>query len=192
MKKIIFTIAVIFAGITIADAQTFKKGTNAINVGIGFTNTLYAGSGYSHTIPPISTSYEYGVTDQFGVGGFLGYCITKWESIYYLNNEYYPYGNTYSYFVIGLRGNYHFLSTNKFDIYGGMMLAYNIVSSYDHYCKGPGTYDPYSIVTESGVRISAYAGARYYFLNNIGVFLELGYGWTVFNTGIAIKFQKKQ
>ncbi len=185
MKKIIFTIAIIFAGITIACAQTqtFEKGTSAINIGIGFGNTLYTGSFYNQTVLPISASFEYGIIDKVGVGGFIGYCASKWEDKW----SGYTWGWKYSYLVIGVRGNYHFYTTDKLDAYGGLMLGYNIVSSKDYY-DGPGSYEPYSSATGSQARITVYAGGRYYFTNNIGAFAELGWGWTIFNIGLSVKF----
>lgn len=66
MKKQIFLIFAFFAVITHANAQEslFQKGDKVVNVGLGLGTTLYSGTGYSSTIPPVSVSAEFGVKDD--------------------------------------------------------------------------------------------------------------------------------
>lgn len=85
MKKIIFTLVcmLVVAG---ASAQSFNKGDKVLNLGIGLGNTLYSGTGFKTTIPPVSASFEYGIVDHLfdekssiGVGGYFGYTSSKYD-----------------------------------------------------------------------------------------------------------------
>jgi hypothetical protein len=156
-----------------SDATTFTKGTSVINVGIGLGTTLY-GSGYTGSFPPISVSYEHGIADgRFGIGGYLAHTASKWGD----SKDYWK----FSYTVIGVRGDYHFYTTDKLDTYGGLMLGYDIVTDKWH---GEGEESSWS-GSGSGVAYSLFVGGRYYFNQHIGVFAELGYGVAWLNLGVA-------
>jgi len=89
----------------------------------------------------------------------------------------------YSYTVIGVRGNYHFYTTDKLDTYGGLMLGYDVVTDKWH---GTGSADYKGSGSEAAC--SLFVGARYYFAPGIAVFAELGYSIAILNLGIAFKF----
>lgn len=80
-------------------------------------------------LPPISLSYEKAVTDKISVGGIVGYSSSQYN--YGFGGSSYKW--KYSYLFIGLRGNYNFATTEKFDPYAGLTLGYNIVG-----VKSPG------------------------------------------------------
>src|SRR5690242_15284959 len=89
------------------DGSAFTKGSNIINLGIGLGTTLYA-TGYSGSFPPISISYDHGIANgRFGIGGYLAHTAAKWGD----KQDYWK----FSYTVIGVRGDYHFYTTDKFD-----------------------------------------------------------------------------
>ncbi|HMR18787.1 MAG TPA: hypothetical protein PKA53_05770, partial [Sphingobacterium sp.] len=68
------------------------------------------------------------------------------------------------------------------DVYGGVMLGYNIVTySVDGNDGGMG--NNYG----SGLGFSGFLGGRWLFSDNIGVFAELGYGVSTLNVGITFK-----
>ena len=75
-------------------------------------------------------------------------------------------GMSYHY---GLRGIYHynFDLDDNLDLYGGLMLSY---ASY-----------------ASNIYFSLFVGGRYYFTNNVGVFMELGYGISYLTVGLNFK-----
>ena len=62
------------------------------------------------------------------------------------------------------------------------MLGYNIVSySATGDYTGPNTYG-------SGLGFSLFLGSRWFFSDNLAAFAELGYGVSILNAGIALKF----
>lgn len=200
MKKIILSLLV-FATVA-TQAQSFQKGQFDVNVGMGLGNTFlgysrFVGAGYSaQRMPVINASGEYGITDAVSIGGYLGYTSFKYTWTY---NDYHSstgwgtYVDTYkwSFFILGARGSYHFgqfIKIDNLDCYAGLMTGYNIAhGSYS-------TTDPYHVTGYyvssgfGGFAYSVYGGARYRFTDKIGVYGELGYGITVLNLGLNIKF----
>ncbi len=184
MKKILLLFVVVVLSLTqlVAQESTFEKGTKVLNLGIGLGSTLYSGTYYKSSIPPISASFEVGVADNIlekgviGVGGYLGYSSHKWE--------YSGWGWKYSNIIVGVRGNFHYPLVNKLDTYTGLLLGYNISSS-----KEFGTPTGYDYNASSGgIAWSWFVGARYYFKDTFGVFAELGYGIAYLNLGVSLKF----
>ncbi len=181
MKKYTFTMILGMATLLFAvksQAQTegskvFQKGSSIINLGVGIGTTLY-GSGYTGTFPPISLSYEKGIANgRWGVGGFLAHTGAKYGD----KHNYWK----YSYTIIGVRGDYHFYTTDKLDTYGGVMLGYDIVSDKWH---GEGEEEVYND-SGSDASFSIFVGGRYFFSPNIGGFAELGYGIAWLNLGLT-------
>ena len=166
-------------------AQPFLPGDHVVNVGIGIGSTWYSGSGYNTSFPPLSGTYEYGITELgpgiLGIGGYLGFSSYKWEDSYTGTT----YGWKYSSTIIGARGNYHYNFYEKLDTYAGLMLGFNIVSS-----KATGDWPSQytSSASSSSFAWSIYVGGRWYFTDSFAAFLELGYGITWLNIGVAFKF----
>lgn len=180
--------------------DAYKEGGSQVNLGVGFiTNfvTIPSGTGYTtHSIPPISASYEYGITDKISVGGYLGYTSTGWDYTYTTNDltkAGFPKVDatsttTYSYTIFGVRGSYHFATSDKLDPYAGAMLGYN-VASVSWTTNDPNTGGiNIAPVAASAVAFSAHLGARYFFTDNIGAFAEIGYGVAIANLGLTLKF----
>ena len=172
-KKVFLAALALIGSVSLANAQeVFHKGTTAINAGIGL------GSYYnSLSIPPLSVSLDYGVTDNLingnngsiSVGGFLGYTATK---------KFYGDAGA-SIAVLGARGAFHYQFAPKLDTYAGLMLSYDIVSS---------NYDAFSnYIKSSHIDWSLFLGARYFFTEKIGAFAELGYGFYNLNLGVTFK-----
>jgi hypothetical protein len=89
----------------------------------------------------------------------------------------------------GARGAYHFNFIEKLDVYAGLTLGYVIQSAVVTYGSAwdniPKTDYPATSFFLFGVNI----GARYFFTNNIGAYLELGYsGLQVASVGLSVKF----
>ncbi|WP_353138417.1 hypothetical protein [Pseudopedobacter sp.] len=179
MKKTIFTLAVIFITMAV-QAQQFQKGTTMTNVGIGLGTTL---GGLGNERPAISASADYGVWDINGpgvisLGGYVGNTGYKYMSGNYTYK--------WNYFVLGARSAYHyngFTSVPKLDVYGGAMLGYNIVK-YSSDGDDMVIADNYG----SGMGLSVFLGGRWFFSDNIGAYAELGYGVSVLNAGVTVKF----
>lgn len=181
MKNVTLTIAAVFLALTInAQENLFKKGDKALNVGLGLGTTLYSGAAFKGTIPPVSVSLEYGFKDEvlekgsIGLGGYLGVAGSKYEFM--------GYGWEYTYIIVGARGALHYPLVNKMDTYTGIMLGYNLIRT-----KEIGTPILGATPASDGVAWSWFAGARYYFTDNLGAMLELGYGISYLNLGLAVK-----
>lgn len=160
-------------------AQEFEEGDKVLNIGIGFGSTLYTGSFYSASLPPISASFEIGVKDgvldegSIGVGGYVGFSRYKWGT---------DAGWNVTNFIIGGRGVFHYPLVDNLDTYTGLLLGFRAVSTnvFNDYV---GFYSPAS----GGIVASWYIGGRYYFSDNLAAMLELGYGISYINLGIALK-----
>lgn len=182
MKKTFFTLLSLFALATLSAQTDFNKGDKVLNLGIGFGSTLYSGTGYKTTVPPISASFEYGIVDglidgnaSIGVGGYFGYTASKYE---YPGLKDFKYSSV----IVGGRGSFHYSFLEKLDTYTGLSIGYNIVSLKDDNSFG-------TIAAESSsVYLGWYAGARYYFTNSIAAMAEVGYDIAYLNIGVAFKF----
>ena len=184
MKKLFALLFIAIFALTQMSAQEpiFVKGDKVLNLGIGLGTTLYTGSYYHMTVPPISASLELGILDgiidkgSIGVGPYVGFASYKWE--------YSGWGYKYSNIIIGARGNFHYPFIDKLDTYTGLLVGFNVVTSSEF--GTPVGYD-YS-ASSSGIAWSWFIGARYYFTDNIAGMVELGYGIAYLNLGVALKF----
>ena len=181
MKKITMILTVLTLTVGAVNAQkAYEQGSKVIHLWAGFAPTLggnLAGLGYSSsTSLPLAGSFEYGVSEKISVGLFGGSTSTSVTD---------GSGNGFkeSYLVIGARLSRHFSTGDKFDPYYGVMIAYNKVSVSDIGSNGSG-----SAVAASGLLPGGYLGANYYFTDNIGINGEIGYGVSLVNLGVVVKF----
>lgn len=182
MKRFLVSIIVVVFASAYAISQdpVVFNGEKIFNAGIGFGSTLYTGTGYSITLPPLSVSYEQIIMDEvidkglIGVGGYLGYASYKYK--YSFDDS----GWRTTNFILGARGSFHYPLIDKLDTYTGLMLGYQIVSINYTGTLGSGA-------SGSGLVWSWYAGGRYFFSEKFAGMLELGYGITYLNLGVAIK-----
>lgn len=163
---------------TFAVAQTYEKGQKDLHVGIGLVN-FYYNSGYNGLVPPINASFEIGVTDEIGVGGMVGFSTARSDKF---GNDNYWRG---TYILIGARGAYHFdiFDNPELDTYAGLMLGY-------HYAnwslKDDDGFD--YIEPDAGyVAWSGFGGVRYQFKEKLGVYGEIGFGYSLLNIGLRFK-----
>lgn len=190
MKKSfsLFVIISFFTASQIA-AQAFQKGTGVGSAGIGFGSSIGSHSGTQ--TPAISIQYEQGLwplgsDGVISLGGYAGYKAFQYKydagSVNYKQN--------WNYTIIGARAAYHYtgLENEKIDVYGGLMLSYNILKYKfkDNSGSGSGIYNSGSYGSAAG--FTAYAGGRYFFSNNLGAFAELGYGVSYLTVGLSLKF----
>jgi hypothetical protein len=188
MKRIISCLFVILTLNSAHGQGHFSLGDNVASLGLGLGSSLGFYSGGTAS-PGISLQLEHG---QWGVGGpgvisiggYLGYKSFKYSGSYITYN----YSQKWTYTVLGVRSAYHYngLPSKDFDVYGGAMLSYNILS-YSYSDNDPAV-DYNSGNWGSGLGLSLYVGGRYYFQENLAAFLELGYGIAYANIGVALKF----
>lgn len=201
-KRNLLLVATFMLSLFIAKAQNPATGDKIISLGIGFGNNFTAASEeLSNTIPPLFSSFEYILKDNvfsdgkgaIGIGGVARFMNYKYSRISYSGTEFGTirktalksavasssgYGSKYSRFIIGPRAYLHYSLLYKLDTYAALMLGLNNVS------WGSGNTNN----THTSLTWSLFVGSRYYFTDNIAAMLELGYGATYVNIGIAYKF----
>lgn len=191
MKKhlLIALMGICFLGAaTTAKAQPFVEGTKHLNVGIGFGGYYgyaYSGSDFSQ-IPTIFLAYDQGTAIELGpgvvgIGGFLGYSAA---SASYAYAGTYSWDYTWTNFVIGARGTYHYpLANEKLDVYGGLGIgiwsqAYKFSSNDPFF---PETNDTYI-----NLYYAFSVGGKYMLSEKFGVFAELGYDIAYLKAGVTL------
>lgn len=176
-----------------AQGEPFSKGSSAINIGIGFGNTIYTGAYYKMGFPTISASYELGIVEVpmgsslkgiVSVGGLVGFGGSKYDYSYGI----YGYDVKTNYFLIAARGNYHFIFMDKFDPYAGIILGYYFGNNKVTYGPGyPSNLPTYNGKT-GGFHGGAYAGARWFFTPAFAAFAEVGWNVSILTLGATFKF----
>lgn len=165
MKKLLL---VIFATLSLSAttyAQDIEKNDNVIYLGFGLDPYW---SPYRKNVGPIVLGYERIITDvigigRFGVGGLVGQSF---------------YGDGYGRTTILAKAAYHFdFNVTGLDFYAGAGLGLNFYNWDNH----PG-------YRRTPLGHHVYAGIRYFFTDNFGLWAELGYGYSAFNGGVAFKF----
>ena len=192
MKQVNFFLVLFFSlSIFSAKAQTYKVGDNVVSAGIGLGSSI-AGYSYGSQTPGISLQYDRGLWQAgpgvISLGGYLGFKSYKYSASDGLNDSY---TEKWSYTIIGARGAWHYtgLEVPNLDLYGGVMLSYNHLHFSGSYSNGSGSYQTSSGVSYgSDMGFSVFAGGRYYFAGHLAAFMELGYGVSYVNLGLAYKF----
>lgn len=164
MKTLALALVALGLSISTSFAQTYSKGDNLLNLGIGL------GGGFG---TPIGFSYEHGFSDKISGGVYASYSSEEmpvWTSTL-----------KWTYILAAARASYHFdFGVENLDPYVGVILGYNAASS-----KWTGSSFP--TAKAGGVIYGGHAGARYFFSEKIGVFAEAGYGVGTLNVGLAFK-----
>ena len=187
MKKftLICSISVIFILISeFANAQYFEQGNKFVQAGIGFGSPFYVARSNS-TLPPVHASFEMAITEAIGVGGLIGYTASKYDESFFGTS----YSWKYSYLIIGARGAYHFhqfIPVENLDVYGGVMLGYNI-ANIEYTGPNNSIYEN-NYNNDSHIVLAAFAGARYGFSDQFYVMGEIGYSIAWLSVGAGLKF----
>ncbi len=189
MKKIILlTAAVLFVAFS-AQAQesqdlSYKKGDNLFNAGLGLGYYGYGlGIGRSSSIPALEANFELGIHEYFGVGPYAG--IVRW------NYRYSGFDGGFSILTFGGRGSFHYkdlleelldseIGSEKLDLYVTLLFGLEI-ESYS---------GDFTTIRNNGVGvfIGPVLGARYYFTNNFGAYIEGGRGsFSFLKLGITVR-----
>lgn len=188
MKQLFLILLAVGAAATV-HAQPFQRGSNVISASFGFGGS-FGGFNTSSQTPGLSLQYERGVwaIDGPGVislGGYAGYKSFKYSNQY---TSQFMYTQKWNYVIIGVRSAYHYngLKSENFDVYGGFMLSYNILS-YSYEDNNPSGVKFNNAGYGSGLGFSIYFGGRYFFTKRLAAQAELGYGITIISLGIAFK-----
>jgi hypothetical protein len=151
----------------------YDNGDKLINAGVGLNP--YNSSGF-----PIGASFEYGFMDAISLGVSLDIITSTYRTTT---------GNDFTVIYTGARGSFHFNELfnhgiEKLDLYAGATIGYrSFIWNKTTNIGGLGS------AYTSGLFVGAHAGARYYFTQNLGAFLEVGVaGSSNARTGIAVRF----
>jgi hypothetical protein len=129
-------------------------------------------------VPPLSVSADFKLPVKLPitVGGI--FTFAQWK---------YSYGGVYDFawnnIGLGVRGMYHFNFLKNLDTYAGLTLGY-VIQSFDGGGYSGSGYDGASFFL-----FGTHVGARYFFTDKIGAYLELGYSGLQFaSLGLSVKF----
>jgi opacity protein-like surface antigen len=159
-----------------------------INAGIGFGPT----GDYKNGVIPLSVSADFKlpIDIPLTVGGIFTY--SQWKLTISIptniwGTSYENYDLRWNNFGLGVRVMYHFNFVKNFDVYTGITLGYVIqtldASYYDDIATVTGSYDAQSFFL-FGVNV----GARYFFTEYIGAYLEVGWSGLQFaSLGVTFK-----
>ncbi|MCL2186881.1 MAG: hypothetical protein FWB86_13670 [Treponema sp.] len=185
-KKIIVALLILVAFVGSASAFDFmsaadgiKDSSILINLGVGL-GTAY----YSETVlPPVSASIDYllPIGIPLSVGGYFNMAIYSNGG----NKATYVGYTEYTYMSFGLRLAWHIdLGLKNLDLYVGPAVGYLIYNGKNTY------WNTYEISYEGGyLDIGGFLGVRFFFIDNVGVWLEAGYtGLTFASLGVSFKF----
>lgn len=180
----------------------FDETTKIVNLGIGFGGFNYyqsgLGGGYVYkSTPAFSFTYEQAYPKKLGpgylgVGAYLGYkrAQSRYNDYYYLGDRYY-YEHNWNYMVVAARGVYHWdvLNAKNAEVYGGAIVGLRI-TTYNY--KTNSTDPDMGLYRSSNQGVSAayslFAGARWYFVPQVALFGEVGYGISYLTGGFSFKF----
>jgi hypothetical protein len=172
--------------VSLAQTNQFEKGQIDIQAGIGVIPTFnslldQAGVGsvaeYTYDAPLLSATVDYAISDELSLGGYYG---TAKSTLFLYGTQ----AEKDDYTIIGVRGMYHLDLSPKFDLYAGAMAGIISVKA-----TMPAYFGSQSNVENSyGFIYHAMVGARFRFVKNVGVFAEIGYGLSIGNAGLNVKF----
>jgi opacity protein-like surface antigen len=184
-------------------SDAFEEGVAVISVGYGFGNFTQAlfkawkdDLNYSYkSFGPIHAKFEYGLGDKFGIGASINYMSAgaEWTSTYATtdtagNTIYVPYNEGFDYSTLSVlcRMNIHFATSDKLDPYWGMGVGYRS-GSWKYHSTYPGATEP-SVSSIFPFGWETTIGMRYYFTDNIGMYLEMGLAKSMIQAGLSAKF----
>lgn len=139
---------------------------------------------------PVSANAEVGIIEHsyYGVAGAGGFAaLGKFKSEYGEKDQ--LFGTKYTYLMIGIQGKYHFVIKKYLDVYCGILTGYFFTNTRMY---GPTNYNLQKDKFNE-VLFHVHLGFRYYFpRKHLGICVEAGYGYTIFNLGLSykLKFQK--
>ncbi len=143
MKKLIFTLIASLATLAVS-AQTLSQGDQTITVSAALGEHTPIFVAYDNVVHSFAPEHLLSVGGQVGIA-----------------NHYLP---------IAADASYHFVGLDKFDLYAGLRIGYNV-----------NNYDSYFV---HGIHL----GSNYYVLPNLAIKLELGgLGYNSLALGVVFK-----
>ncbi|MDR1005561.1 MAG: hypothetical protein LBL74_01680 [Bacteroidales bacterium] len=135
--------------------------TSAVQAQDTFSKGSFIGTlgvGITNYTIPVSGALDWSVTSLWNEKSNLGVGVVAGVGL----------GDPF-YVLVGGRVSLHYQFVDKLDTYFGLTLGYLVTG-------------------ETGFGWAACLGARYYFWDNIGLFAEIGGGWSILTVGASFKF----
>lgn len=153
------------------ESEIFLPGTWVMHLGSGFkTDVAMDITGVKKKIPPVSILLEKSIRRNIGFGVRAGFRLWNVPKLEY----------AYQYYLLSLRGTYHFNVHPKVDPYVGISALGRVVVNAGN--------QPEEINRD--INYGIFIGCRYYWKTRIGVFVEYGGdGLTHFHGGIFFKLR---
>ncbi|MBX2928132.1 MAG: outer membrane beta-barrel protein [Saprospiraceae bacterium] len=194
MKKSLFIlIALVAMSISLQAQVVFKKGAIDLSAGVGLVPT-YVADGAHINMLPVNLRLGYRITNNFSMSAFAAYSASEKNNVLRPDDSVDNIKNEEV--TLGLRGAIHALRAERFDIYGGFMLGYNMPNTDVTQVSAPksdtvpGDLQPsFSRPASNKMTYSGFVGAAYFPGRNVGFFSELGYGISLFNVGMQWKLR---
>ena len=170
-----------------------STGNFTISAGVGLTPT-YHGKTASTKVLPVSVAVGYNVSKTFNLGLFAGY--TEAVSAERILSDGLASSMENKTTAYGFRGEFRREWTDRFEVYGGMLLGYQSFDITEFntrtgevVVRDPEAPTPYNPNAPTGQFMYAgYVGARYFVSQHVGMFTELGCGLSLLQAGATIKF----
>lgn len=176
----------------------YQEGDVSLNMGVSFGligyGWGYSGWSSSFTVP-LSANVDFGLSEYFSAGGYVGYMGRSYSGTYYGGDEFKYKFRSYSFGVHGafhassfLNNEFDFsIDESKVDYYAKLVLGYEVYS-WNYEVEGDKDfYDEFD--TDSGRMIfGPVLGVRYMFKPNLGGYIEGGrgtFGWLTL--GVSLK-----
>lgn len=190
MHKLLFILAILFAGISGSAQSTTKtipgeKYGNTLNLGVGMGGYYGYYSYVGRVLPVLHLDYEFGVARNFTLAPFINFYT--YSNSYYWGNKNTPW-RTYTYhetvIPIGLKGTYYFdqflNAGSRWDFYLAGSAGFSVVSSrWDEGYLGDRNYYRHG----NSLFLDLHLGTEYHFNSHIGAFLDVSTG--VSTVGLA-------
>lgn len=179
------SIMIMLSTMCISGQIPYKSGDRLAQFGAGYG--LYGVDGDIST-PPLTLGLQFFTGSELSIGALLAFSSTNFtsQSVYWNNGGFSKINGTYSYYVTGLRAEYHFTEdTVNYDVYAGCTAGYSFVSFSQ----------PANIYSNSGFNalksygiLGIHGGIRYYVKPNFAFLSEIGYGIGYFSIGVSYKW----
>jgi len=174
MKKILLTILISLAGLTLMMGQANNGGNLNINVGLGL----------SLESKPLHFSADYSIFSFLSAG--LGWSLAGGAESVSVQNI--PATLVSSYNTFSLRANGHLPLFDRMDLYaGGSVGVQRVVEVFRELNNGSALPDGLEENKFSIFQPEGHVGVRLRLLGNVGVYAEGGYGLSALQVGLNMK-----
>jgi hypothetical protein len=189
MKNVQFILAFLCLSLAFAHAQSNKFN---ISAGVGFEPTTLMDDATVNTLP-LTFKLGYQISPLFSLNAFGGYTSTT--SAPTIINDGLAIQSTNEQTFVGLRGELKKSFSERFEMYGGATLGYMHRNMTEKTTTGrvyvqdkgaPSHTDPNA--ANGQLFYAGFFGSTFYVQKHVGLFAEVGYGVSLLNGGVTVRF----